>query len=74
MIFGDLTQFASQSAGAVRVGRLLEYLESAHHNGSDDNRNLIDVSFLENLPLKSPLISQLGPVLARRSRELDVGR
>lgn len=72
VFFGELTRWAEQpSTTHTSLRRLLDRLDTGYADAGVDVRELITVSFLENLAEGSPLGSVLGPTLwaALQSRE-----
>jgi len=59
-----------ESAHSRSINRLLELLDIAYSDGPADVRELIFVSFLENLPSGAALRTRLGPQLAHALGEL----
>lgn len=62
VFFGDVTRWAvrQDERDAESIDALLATLEIDYANGDDAVRELIVVSFLENLPLDSGIRSRLG--------------
>ena len=81
VFFGDVARYTSSLFPAAPRGGLLlrrelrdllDYLEATYSSGDEELRELISVSFLENLPRPGELGAQiremLGPNLSRQLR------
>jgi hypothetical protein len=76
MFFGDVTRWfeseLSDDASRPKAVRLLRYLESIYDAAPADVKNVIDVSFVENLTVNGAGVGLLGPQLQEAARELGV--
>lgn len=74
VFFGDVTRWAEQQAstspGSPALERLLGELTAGFASGDEEVRDLITVSFLENLDDDSPVIERLSPALRDRRAQL----
>ena len=74
VLFGEITSWAEDEArrdpSSPALARLLDLLETAYVEGDDDVRNVLTVSFVENLA--SPVVSLLGPQLHALAGELGM--
>ena len=76
VLFGDITRWAQDEArrdpASPALARLLELLEAAYVEGDNDVRNVLTVSFVENLDVGSPVLARLGPNLRPVAAELGL--
>jgi hypothetical protein len=72
VLMGDITRWAEYHAAdsLPLVRHLLEEFEKSYASGEDDVRELLTVSFLENLSDDTPIVRLLGPGLRNALEEL----
>jgi len=71
VLLGDITRWLEAAAGTASAARVLGDLDDGLRNGSDDVRELVIVSFLENLDDGSPLLALLTPTLRETWQSLS---
>jgi hypothetical protein len=77
VLFGDIARWTQEALGTAPrspwVSRLIELLDSGYADEGDDVRELIVVSFLENLFDEPALAAVLGPHLQPVYQEISEG-
>lgn len=75
LLFGDLTRYVTAAHGqgsGERVNRILQFLEDAIQNGDQYVKDLVAVSFIENIGVWEPemasLVAALPPALRQEAR------
>jgi hypothetical protein len=79
VLLGEVTRWiVAEFAGSgpsVGLRNILEFIESSFRSGSNDGRELIAVSFLENLPRReessSEILNLLGPQLTAQLQAIE---
>lgn len=74
LFLADVVRFVSRGAGVVVRGLVAAVLEDLFRSGEEEDRELIAVSFLENLPSEAEeggsIRQELGPLLSDELRRL----
>lgn len=75
VFMGEVTRWVEKEAAAATPGlrSLIDRLEAAYAAGNDQIRELLTVSFLENLTVNSPVVQLLGPRLRAAYDDLAEG-
>jgi hypothetical protein len=75
VFFGDVSRWAESEVAAdpadPAVQRLIDELSTGFTDGAPEVRDLITVSFLENLDDDSPVLAVLSPPLRAKRARLD---
>jgi hypothetical protein len=76
MFFGDVTRWFQEELerdpNSPDALKLLRYIESSYDQLPDDAQNVIDVSFVENLDVKSAGVRMLGPTLHEVAKDMGL--